>query len=105
MSEILAGVVERARNSITDETDLIAAVAGAGSVAAIVEVLRSWLPTQTEGMADETVAAVGGFLLFYYGDKVHPLLVPFGFGAFLSGVGAWSSEFTAGILLALKKKE
>lgn len=105
MSDILAGVVDRAQASIKTETDLIAAIAGAGSVAAIVEVLRSWFPSQTEGMADETIAAIGGFLLFYYGDKVHPLLVPMGFGAFLSAVGAWSSEFTAGIILALKKKE
>jgi len=105
MSEILAGVVEKARASITDETDLIAAVAGAGGVGAIVEVLRSWFPSQTEGVADETVAAIGGFLLFYYGDRVHRLLVPFGFGAFLSGVGAWSSEFVEGIILALKKAE
>jgi hypothetical protein len=105
VSEILEGVVARAQGSIATETDLIAAVAGAGSVAAIVEVLRSWFPSQTEGMADETVAAIGGFLLFYYGDRVHALMVPFGFGAFLSAVGAWSSEFTGGLLLALKKKE
>lgn len=105
MSEILAGVVDKARASIVDETSLIAAVAGAGGVAAIVEVVRSWFPSQTEGVADETVAAIGGFILFYYGERIHPLLVPFGFGAFLSGVGAWSSEFVEGIILALKKAE
>ena len=106
MSEdILAGVVAKATGAITTQTDLIAAIVGAGSLSAIVEVIRSWAPGQTEGMADETVAAIGGFLLFYYGERFHPLLVPFGFGAFLSGVGVWSSEFTAGIILMLKKKE
>lgn len=105
MSEILAGVVDKARASIVDETSLIAAVAGAGGVAAVVEVVRSWFPSQTEGVADETVAAIGGFILFYYGERIHPLLVPFGFGAFLSGIGAWSSEFVEGIILALKKAE
>ncbi len=103
--DILAGVVEKAKGAIVTQTDLIAAVVGAGSIAAMIEVIRSWAPGQTEGMADETVAAVGGFLLFYYGERFHPLLVPFGFGAFLSGVGAWSSEFTEGIILMLKKKE
>ncbi len=103
--EILSGIVEKASTCIVTSTDLIAAVAGAGSVGAIVEVIRSWAPEQTEGMADETVAAIGGFLLFYYGERFHPLAVPFGFGAFLSGVGVWSSEWTAGIVLMLKKKE
>lgn len=105
MSEILGGVVEKAKGAITDGTSLIAAIAGAGSSGALVEVVRSWLPGQTEGMGDEAVAAIAGFLLFYYGDRVHPLLVPFGFGAFLSGVGAWSSEWVEGIILMLKKKE
>lgn len=105
MSEILSGIVEKARSSITDGTDLLAAVAGAGASGALVEVIRSWLPEQTTGMADETLAAVAGFLLFYYGDRVHRLLVPFGFGAFLAGVGAWSSEWVSGIVLMLKKKE
>lgn len=105
MSEMLSGIVEKAQASVKDETDLIAAIAGAGGAAAIVEVVRSWFPSQTEGMADETVAAIGGFLLFYYGDRVHELLVPFGFGAFLSGVGAWSSEWVEGLILSLKKAE
>ena len=105
MSEILGGIVEKAQGAITDGTELIVAVAGAGSSGALIEVVRSWLPSQTEGMADETVAAAAGFLLFYYGDRVHRLLVPFGFGAFLSGVGAWSAEFVEGIVLMLKKKE
>lgn len=103
--DILAGIVEKAKGAIVTQTDLIAAIVGAGSVAALVQVIRSWAPGQTEGMTDETVAAIGGFLLFYYGDRFHPLLVPFGFGAFLSGVGAWSSEFTEGIILMVQKKE
>jgi len=104
-ADILTGIVEKAKGAIVTQTDLIAAIAGAGSVAALVQVIRSWAPGQTEGMEDETVAAIGGFLLFYYGDRFHPLLVPFGFGAFLSGVGAWSSEFTEGIILMVQKKE
>ena len=105
MSEILGGLVEKASGAIKDGTDLIAAVVGAGASGALVEVIRSWLPAQTEGMGDEAVAAIAGFLLFYYGDRLHPILVPFGFGAFLSGVGAWSAEWVEGIILMLKKKE
>ena len=105
MSEILGGIVEKARSAITDGTDLLICIAGAGATGALVEVIRSWLPEQTKGVADETLVAVAGFLLFYYGDRVHRLLVPFGFGVFLAGIGAWSSDFVAGIVLMLKKKE
>jgi len=105
MSEILSGVVEKARGAVTSGTDLLLCIAGAGSSAALVEVVRSWLPEQTTGQTDEAIAAIAGFLMFYYGDRVHPMLVPFGLGAFLSGVGAWSSEWVAGLILMLKKKE
>lgn len=105
MSEITREIVEKAKLAIQTDSDLVAAIAGAGSITALVEVVRSWAPTQTEGMEDETVAAIAGFALFYYGERIHRLASPFGFGAFLSGVGVWSSEFTADILLALKKKE
>ena len=103
--EILAGIVTKARDAISDTKGLVLAIAGAGASAALVEIVRSWLPEQTEGMADETLAAAIGFLMFYFGDRLHPLLVPFGFGAFLASVGAWSSEWIAGIILMLKKKE
>jgi len=105
MSEIIGGIVSKARGAITSGTDLVMAVFGAGSTAALVEVIRSWLPEQTKGMTDEAVATLAGFLLFYFGDRLHRLLVPFGFGAFLAGVGAWSSEWVEGIILMLKKKE
>lgn len=101
--EILAGFVAKIRTAITDTMDFVLAIAGAGASSAIVEVVRSWLPEQTEGLADETVAAAAGFVLFYFGDRIHRRLVPFGLGVFLAGVGAWSSEWVAGIILMLKK--
>ena len=105
MSEILSGLVTKARESITTTTDLLLVVAGAGSSAALLEVVKSWLPEQTAGMADETLASAIGFALFYWGDRLHSALVPFGFGVLIASVGAWSSEWVAGIILMLKKKE
>ena len=104
MAEILGGIVTKARDSIKDGVDLLLVIVGAGASSAVVEVIRSWLPEQTEGMADEALVTAVGFLLFYYGDRIHPKLVPFGFGILIAGVGAWSSEWVAGILLMLKKK-
>ena len=105
MSEILAGIVEKAKAAMTDGTDLILAIVGAGSSMAVLEVVRSWFPEQLEGVEDETLAAGIGFALFYFGDRIHPRLVAFGFGMFLASVGAWSAEFVEGFLLMLKKKE
>lgn len=104
MAEILGGIVAKARAAMTDGIDLLLAVIGAGASASVVEVVRSWFPEQTEGLTDETLAAAIGFALFYFGDRIHPRLVPFGFGVFLSSVGAWSSEWVAGIISMLKKK-
>ena len=100
---ILAGFVDKIRTAITDTTDFALAVAGAGSGAALAEVVKSWFPEQTAEMADETIAMIAGFLLFYWGDRIHPRLQAFGLGVFLAAVGAWSSEFVAGFILMLKK--
>ena len=101
---ILGGIISRIRAAVTDSIDLVLLVAGAGASGAIVEVVRSWLPEQTAGMADETLAAAVGFVLFYWGDRIHKRLVPFGLGVFLSGVGAWSSGYVEGIISMLTKK-
>ena len=103
MAEVLKGVVDKAREAMKDGTDLVLAIIGAGSATAVLEVVRSWFPEQTEAIADETLAAGIGFALFYWGDRIHPRLVPFGFGVFLAAIGAWSSEWVAGIILMLKK--
>lgn len=100
---MLAGLVEKFRTAITDGTDVILAVVGAGSGAALAEVVKSWFPEQTEEMTDETIALVAGFAIFYWGDRVHARLPAFGFGIFLAAVGAWTSEYVAGIILMLKK--
>lgn len=99
----LAGIMAKARDALADSFDLVLVIIGAGATAALVEVLKSWFPEQTATIADETIAAAAGFLLFYFGDKIHRRVAPFGLGAFLAGVGAWSSQFTASIILMLKK--
>lgn len=101
---VLGGIISRIRAAVTDSIDLVLLVAGAGASGAIVEVVRSWLPEQTAGMADETLAAAVGFVMFYWGDRISKRLVPFGLGVFLSGVGAWSSSYVAGIVSMLKRK-
>lgn len=104
MSEILGGIVAKAREAVKDGTGFALTVVGAGISASLAEIVRSWLPEQTKGVSDETVASVASFLLFYYGDKIHPRLVPIGFGAFMDSIGAWSSAYTKGIIDMLKKK-
>ena len=102
---MLEGIVEKARATIEDGTDLALVVAGSGGAGALSEVVKSWLPEQTKDLGDETIAAIAGGLIWYFGDRLHDRLVPFGFGVLLEGIGAWSSEWVAGIIDMLKKKE
>lgn len=103
MAEILGGITAKARGALTDGMDLVLAIMGSGAVATLVEIVKSWFPEQTSGMTDETIAALVSFVIFYWGDRIHKRLVPFGLGAFLSAVGAWSSEWIAGLLAVFKK--
>ena len=103
MAEVLGGLVSKARDAIRDEFDLLLAILGAGAPAAVVEAVRSWFPEQTEGIGDETLAAIIGFVIWYFGGRIHPRLVPFGFGMFLASVGAWSEGLVSQLLGMLKK--
>jgi hypothetical protein len=102
MAEVLGGIVEKAR--IRDSIDLVLAIVGAGSVGGLVDTIRSWLPEQTKGMTDETLAAVASFLIFYFGGRIHSRLTAFGLGAFLSSVGAWVGAYLSGFWSMLQKK-
>jgi len=99
----LAGIIAKAKAALADGVDLMLAVAGAGAVSSLLEVVRSWFPEQTKDIADETLAAAIGFALFYFGDRLHRRLAPFGLGVFIAGVGAWASAWVSGIILMLKK--
>ena len=104
MAEVLGGIVAKARSALTDGIDFVLAIIGSGASASVVEVVKSWFPEQTEGISDETLAAVVSFLIFYFGDRIHRRLTPFGLGMFLASVGAWSAEYTASIFEMFKKK-
>ena len=103
MAEVVRGLVSKVRESITDEVDLVLMILGAGAPAAAVELIRSYFPEQTEGMADETLAAIAGFVIWYFGGRIHRRLTPFGLGMFIASVGAWSSSIVESILGMFKK--
>jgi len=100
----IRGITEKSSRAVSDLTGFALVVIGAGSGAAIAEVVKSWLPEQTAGLTDEAIAAAAGFAMFYFGERIHPRLVSFGFGLFLSAIGAMTSSFTAGIIAMLTKK-
>jgi hypothetical protein len=104
MAEVLGGLVSKARECFTDTIDLLLVILGVASTSAIVEAVRSWLPEQTAGVTEETLASVIGFILWYFGSKIHKRLSPFGFGVFLAGIGAWASSWVAPLFSFLKKK-
>ncbi|MCJ7759909.1 hypothetical protein MUP59_02045 [Candidatus Bathyarchaeota archaeon] len=104
MQGVLGGLVRKAQAAVSDLTGIIITVIGAGSAGAIATVIKSWFPDQTTGQTDEVIAAVAGAAIFYFGEKIHPRLVSFGFGVFLSAIGAFTTSFTSGIIEMLTKK-
>jgi len=105
MSEVLGGLVSKARATITDSLDLLLVFVGVGATDSLLAVVRSWFPEQTAGMTDEQLTAVIGFLIWYFGDRIHSRLVPFGFGVLASGVGEMLSGYISGIIESFKKAE
>ena len=100
---MLAGLTTKAQGAMSDMTGLILVIAGEGAGASIAEIVKSWFPDQTANLSDETLIAIVGFALFYFGDRIHKRLTSFGLGLFLSGVGAFTSSFIGGFLGMLKK--
>ena len=106
MSEdILGGLVAKAQATIGDGTALALVVAGSAGAASVLEVVRSWLPEQTTGITDEVLSIIAGGLIWYFGERLHERLVPFGFGVLVYGAGGWAEEWVGGIISMLKKKE
>jgi len=104
MSSIVSGITGKASNAVNTPSKLLVAIIGAGASASVVEVIKSWFPEQTAQLGDETIAAAVGFALFYFGDRIHPLVQSFGFGMFFSSVGAWSAGLVEQVIGMFKKK-
>jgi len=56
--------------------EVAAIVAGAGATGTVQGILKSVIPQ----IAPELAGAVAGGLLWYFGDRVHPLVKAFGLG-------------------------
>lgn len=100
---VLEDVTAKARATVTDTIDLILVLAGSGSADAVLNIVKSWLPEQTAGLTDEQLMAIVGFVLWYWGDKIHRRVVPFGFGVFVQGGGQIVGPMVSGLLQSFTK--
>jgi hypothetical protein len=89
MAAILGGIVDRARMAITDGFDLLLLVTGAGTAGLVTGLIRKYVPQIGATITDEMLASAIGFLLFYFGGRIHRRLVPFGLGVFVAGLGSF----------------
>jgi len=102
--EVLGTITDKAMRAVSDISGLVAVIIGAGASASVASVIKSWFPEQTKTLTDETIAAATGFVMFMWGDRIHPLISSFGFGVLLASIGSFTSEFTSGIISTLQKK-
>jgi hypothetical protein len=96
MAEVVGGIVGKIRSAFVDGLDLALAILGAALSAKVVELFKKYLPGSC-GLGDETLAAAIGFALFYFGDRIHKRVVPFGVGLFIAGAGAWAKSYVEGL--------
>lgn len=100
---MLEGITSKARTTITDGIDLLLVFVGSGTADTVLEIIKSWVPEQAKGLTDEQLMAVVGFILWYWGDKIHRRVVPFGFGILVQGAGKIVGPMVAGFLSGFTK--
>jgi len=104
VAEVLGGLVSKARGTVTDGIDFLLVILGSASAGGVVGTLKSWFGEQLAGMTDEQLEAAIGFLLWYFGDRIHPRIVPFGFGILVHGAGKLAEGYVEGFWSMLQKK-
>ena len=77
--------------------DLAIMGVGAGASGAVAGWLKKVLPGVTEDIA----TVVAGGALYYFGDRIHPMVKKFGAGVLISGIGT----FAKGIIPAVEVGE
>ena len=105
MAEMITGIVAKARESFKDTTDIILVIAGSGSSANILALVKAYFPEQTANISDETLATAIGFALFYWGARLHPKIQPFGLGVLIASTGALSQEWLNSIWAMVMPKK
>jgi len=104
MAEIVGGITGKAQRAVRDTTGLVCVILGEAAAKAVVDVVKSWAPDFAKNLTDEALASIVGFVMFYFGDKIHDRLSAFGLGVFLSGVGAYASGWVAPLMEMFKRK-
>ena len=75
--------------TVMDTTDFFMVLVGSGSASTVLDLVKKYLPV--EGLAavgDDILATIVGYIIWKYGDRIHPMLKPFGLGVFIAGAGS-----------------
>jgi len=73
--------------------DLLVMGLGAGAKGA----LAGWVAKIAPALSEDVAAGLAGGLMYYFGDRIHPLVKKFGAGVLIAAIG----QYTAGITAAL----
>jgi|YelNatPaOPRAMG01_1025707.scaffolds.fasta_scaffold06577_20 hypothetical protein len=99
----LESISRKAGMTIGDSIDLLLVLAGSGSAATVLEIVKSWMPSIGGTLTDEQLMTALGFVLWWWGDKIHRRIVPFGFGILVQGGGQIIGPMISGILGSFTK--
>lgn len=79
-------IVELIRGSLVDDVDAVLFIGSVETADKILDWLRTWVPAE---IPDEILAALAGYAMIKYGDRVHPKLKPVGAGLLVRAIGAY----------------
>jgi len=68
--------------------DLLIMGAGAGAKGLIVKQVQKFIPE----VGAEMAGIISGGLLYYFGDRIHPIVKKFGAGVLISSIGGFVEE-------------
>lgn len=74
------------RESVTDDVDAVLFIGSVETADRLVDWLRGWVPAD---IPDEILAAIAGWLMVKYGDRLHPKIKPVGAGLMVRAIGAY----------------
>lgn len=74
------------RESITDDVDAVLFIGSVETADRLVDWLKSWVPAE---IPDEILAAVAGYVMVKYGNRLHPKIKPIGAGLMVRAIGAY----------------
>ncbi len=99
---VFGDIATKFSQTVIDEIDLLLVLAGSGAADSVLDLVKQFVPLEgIAGLSDDVLATIVGYIIWSYGDRIHPRLAPFGLGVFIAGAGSIVGEWVSGFISGL----